>query len=232
MNNPLQSAASTPKTMTDMVYGQLREDIIHGQLAPDSKLKIEHLRKDYGVGATPIREALSRLSSDGFVVTEGQRGFRVAPISLADLNDVTDLRVMLELKALRKSMQVGGEDWESGVVAAYYQLSKVEENILENDPILWERRNKAFHDALISACNSRWLLHFYSTLYDQHKRYRSISLVTTKDSRDPHSEHERIYKAALARDVETVCKETELHIRRTADSVHDLLSEQLSQTKD
>ena len=84
----LQPVDSAPKTLTDYVYGQLRADIIDGKLAPESKLKIEHLRTEYSVGATPLREALSRLSSDGFVITEGQRGFRVSPISPDDLDDV------------------------------------------------------------------------------------------------------------------------------------------------
>ena len=117
MTTSLPPTDHAPRTLTDYVYGQLREDIIQGKLAPDSKLKIEHLRNAYDVGATPLREALSRLSSDGFVITEGQRGFRVTPISPEDLEDVTDLRITLELQALRKSLLSGGDDWESRVVA-------------------------------------------------------------------------------------------------------------------
>lgn len=143
----LQPVDSTPKTLTDYVYGQLRADIIDGKLAPESKLKIEHLRAEYHVGATPLREALSRLSSDGFVITEGQRGFRVSPISPEDLDDVTELRVTIELKALRNSIQHGKDDWESRVVASYYQLSKIEELDLFANLETWEQRNHDFHEA-------------------------------------------------------------------------------------
>lgn len=62
----VSTEVDSPRTLTSYIYGQLREDIIQGKLVPDSKLKIEHLRKEYNVGATPLREALSRLSSDGF----------------------------------------------------------------------------------------------------------------------------------------------------------------------
>lgn len=227
MINPLTNVEA-PKTMTDYVYGQVREDIIQGKLPPNSKLKIEHLRKNYDVGATPLREALSRLSSDGFVVTEGQRGFRVAPISAADLEDVTELRLTLELKALRKSIQSGDDDWESRVVATFYQLSKVEEEGITENLELWEQRNHEFHWALISACSSRWLLHFFRILYDQHKRYRNISLTANLIQRAVHDEHQRIYEAALARDVETVCRETEQHIRVTAEITQRILHEQLA----
>jgi DNA-binding GntR family transcriptional regulator len=225
MSSNVQLQEQAPKTLTDYVYGQLREDIIQGKLAPDSKLKIEHLRNEYNVGATPIREALSRLSSDGFVITEGQRGFRVSPTSLQDLADVTELRITLELKALENSILHGGDEWESRVVATYYQLSKTEELDLFEHLELWEQRNHDFHWALISACTSKWLLHFYNILYDQHKRYRNISLVANLGNRDVHTEHKRIYEAAIARDVQTVCRETEAHIRLTAAITHQVLVE-------
>lgn len=218
---------SSAKTLTDTVYGQLREDIIQGKLAPDSKLKIEPLRKHYNVGATPIREALSRLSSDGFVVTEGQRGFRVSPISAEDLDDITELRVTLELKALQRSILAGDEDWESRVVSTYYQLGKQEKAGRIENVTLWEQRNHEFHEALISGCKSRWLRHFYTTLYDQHKRYRNISVEADFGKRDVHAEHQRIYDATLARDVETACRETEFHIRATAETTQKVLRAQM-----
>ncbi|MET0049071.1 MAG: GntR family transcriptional regulator [Sedimenticola sp.] len=222
-----QTDVQAPKTMAGLLYGQLREDIIKGSLSPGSKLKIEPLRKQYDVGATPLREALSRLSADGFVVMEGQRGFRVSPISLEDLDDVTEMRIALELKALRKSILNGGDDWESRVVASYYQLKKMEENGPFDQIEAWEQRNHDFHAALISACTSKWLLHFYSILYDQHKRYRNISLTTNLGKRDLIGEHNRIYEAALARDADKACKETEQHIRLTAAVSRQVLEEQL-----
>ncbi len=213
----------TPKTKTDAVYHQLRNDIIQGTLAPGIKLKIEHLRSEYNVGATPVREALSRLTSSGFVMTEGQRGFKVAPISADDLADITEMRITLELKALRKSILTGGDDWESNVVASYYQLSKLEAVDITKNLAQWDKRNQAFHSSLISACSSKWLMHFHNILYDQHRRYRNISLSDRGAKRDVHSEHERIYEAALSRDADTACRETEEHIRLTAERTIQIL---------
>ena len=213
---PSSQKIDTPKTLADSVYQQIRNDIITGKLKPDSKLKIEQLRQNYNVGATPVREALSRLSASGFVVIEGQRGFKVGPVSAEELEDITEMRIMLELKALRKSILNGDDNWESRVVASYYQLSKLEKlDITKNLPE-WDKRNQAFHQSLISACSSKWLIHFYGILYDQHKRYRNISLVDKEQNRDVHAEHKRIYEAAINRDPDTACKETEMHIRLTA----------------
>ena len=217
----------TPKTLTDTVYRKMRRDIISGKLAPGSKLRIEHIRKEYDVGATPLREALSRLSSDGFVETEGQRGFRVTALSIEDLNDITELRITLELKALRQSVESGDEAWESGVVCSYCQLTKLESKGVSQIPE-WEQRNHDFHWALLAACKSPWLLRFYGIVYDQHKRYRNLSLLTSLKSRDVHAEHELIYQAALARDLNRVCAESEKHIRMTAEISRQRLSESLS----
>jgi len=222
MLSPLQEI-DTPKTLADSVYQQIRSDIITGKLEPDSKLKIEHLRESYEVGATPVREALSRLSASGFVVIEGQRGFKVGPISSEELEDITEMRIMLELKALRKSILHGDDNWESRVVASYYQLSKLEKLDITKNLAEWDKRNQAFHHALISACSSKWLIHFYGILYDQHKRYRNISLANKEKNRDIHSEHKRIYEAAINRDPDTACKETEAHIRLTANRTIEIL---------
>jgi len=92
-------------TLTDQAYKRLREDIVHSKFEPGTKLGIELLKRTYQVGATPLREALYRLSADGFVQVRGQRGFRVAEMSPEELRDITDLRVVLEGMALTQSIE-------------------------------------------------------------------------------------------------------------------------------
>ncbi|MDD3517307.1 MAG: FCD domain-containing protein [Chromatiales bacterium] len=217
-------ATASPRTLTDLAYARLRDDIVHGRLEPGAKLRVEHLKKLYGVGATPLREALSRLTSDGFVSAEGQRGFRVAEMSLAELDEITNLRVVLENLALAQSIRNGDDAWESGVVAAFHRLAKLEQ---AEDPDLgqWEDRNRDFHLALIAACTSQWLRRFYETLYDQHKRYRNLARIDKSMPRDVHAEHKSIRDAALGRDVDRACAENERHIRRTADVTSRILRE-------
>jgi GntR family carbon starvation induced transcriptional regulator len=162
-----------------------------------------------------LREALNRLAGEGFVTTEGQRGFRVAPISLKDLKDITSLRIMLECEAITISMRNGDDEWEANIVAASHRLAKVE----SGDQVFpeWELRNQDFHEALIAACDSTWLLRFRRTLYEQHKRYRLISILERVESRNVREEHDAILQAVLARDESAACLATEQHILRTAD---------------
>ena len=123
----LSQPAGSPLTRVEETVNAIREDIISGALIPNTKLAVEHLRQRYGVGSSTIREALSLLLPDGLVTARGQRGFTVSPISIADLQDLSNTRILLETHALRESIIAGDDDWEAGVVAAFHRLAKAQE---------------------------------------------------------------------------------------------------------
>ena len=212
------------KTLVESSYNRLRSDIIAGKLAPGVKLRIEELRADYCIGGSPLREALNRLAGEGFVTVEEQRGFRVAPVSPDDLKDLSRMRVMLECEALRESISNGDDQWEAELVAAHHRLQKAEQSY-GKDLEEWELRNDEFHEALVAACTSPWLLRLRHLLYEQHKRYRFIAILSQQEGRDVHQEHQDILQATLARDVTAACKATELHISYTMESTIRVFAE-------
>ncbi|MDD3446892.1 MAG: FCD domain-containing protein [Zavarzinia sp.] len=215
------------KTLTERAFRLIRDDIVAGRLAPGEKLRIDPLRKRYDIGASPLREALSRLSSDGMVETEGQRGFHVSPISLDALWDITETRLLLEGHALRRSIERGGDDWESAVVAAYHRLHRAEQRrraAPEAGLDDWEDRNRDFHDALIGNCGQPWLLRLRRILYHQHERYRRLVLLKRPIPRDVEAEHKAIMDAALARDADTACRLSDAHILRTAEAIAEFVA--------
>ena len=214
---------NTGKTLIESAYEALRQDIIKGTHAPESKLRIEELRKFYDTGASPLREALNRLAGEGFVTVEGQRGFSVAPLSLKDLNDITRLRILLECEAIRESIRHGDDSWEADIVAAFHRLGKLDDDP-NSDVSEWELRNHEFHAALISACDSTWLHKFRATLYEQHRRYRLISLLQHDPTRLVHEEHQAIVAAVLNRDEKSACEATETHIMRTVSTIEKAFS--------
>ena len=116
---PLQEQAGS---QIEAAYWRLRQEIICGNLAPSTRLRIELLRETYGFGASALREALSRLVSDGLAETEAQRGYWVTPISREELNDITMARRSVEVEALRQAIRFGTLEWESGIVAASHSL--------------------------------------------------------------------------------------------------------------
>ena len=205
------------KTLVESSYDWIRSDIIAGKLAPGSKLRIEELREDYNIGASPLREALNRLAGEGFVTAERQRGFKVAPVSTEDLKDLSRMRVMLECQALRDSISNGDDEWEVNLVASHHRLQKAEQHYGKN-LAEWEQRNDEFHEALVAACGSTWLLRLRHLLYEQHKRYRFIAILSQQEGRDVHQEHREILEATLARDTNAACKATQQHIQQTLDT--------------
>ena len=208
---------SSARTLVESSYNRLRSDIIAGKLVPGAKLRIEELREVYRIGASPLREALNRLAGEGFVTVEEQRGFKVAPISMNDLQDLSRMRIMLECEALRESIRNGDDEWEANLVAAHHRLQKAEQSYGKNLGE-WERRNEEFHEALVAACASPWLLRLRHILYEQHKRYRFIAILTRDENRDVHLEHRKIMETTLSRDVKAACEATEHHIQRTLET--------------
>ena len=214
-------ARTEQPSVADAAYSRLRADILGGELLPGMKLKLDALRERYDVSVNTLRETLSRLAADGLVEAEGQRGFAVMPASLADLIDITETRRLLECHAARLSVERADLEWESRLVAAYHKLSKAEELVVQDadqHADLLETYNRQFHIALISGCNSRWLLHFHGLMYDQSLRYRMLAFRVKDFPRDQsRREHKQILDAALARDLETLVNVLGTHITKGAE---------------
>jgi GntR family transcriptional regulator, carbon starvation induced regulator len=200
------------RTLASSVLERLRHDILQCRLKPASRLRFAELRLRYGVGTSPLREALMRLASDGLVVLEDHRGFHVAPVSRAKLLDITFMRRELETKALVLCIQNADEAWEGRVVAAYHALSRRRTDRNGTLDPEWESRHHAFHFALVSGCGSEWLLRFRSILYDQWDRYRRLSIKYAKQDRDFVREHRDLMTAALERDAEAAAFLLNRHI--------------------
>ena len=214
-------------TLADLADRHLRRDIVSGALKPGEKLSIALLIKRYAIGATPLREALSRLSTDHLVVLEGKRGFSVAPVSAAEMDDISLCRRLIETEAVRLAVQHGDEAWESRVVAAFHRLDRAEERVRQGAAAHsdeWEEHNREFHKAVVSACGSAWLVRLQEMLYVQHERYRRLSLQHRDPARDLQAEHRAIMQACLDRDAMAAARLSGEHIDRTAAAVHAVLA--------
>jgi DNA-binding GntR family transcriptional regulator len=227
------AAISAPKTLVEAAYQWLRRRILDGTFAPDEKLRVEHLREASRIGATPLREALSRLAAERLVRAEGQRGFRVAPMSLAELEDVTENRVLLEARAVELSVKQGDLAWEAALLAAHHLVARADKGLRGKGASIEdrERHNAAFHDALVAACGSPWLLELRAILFDQHSRYRALALSLIQrraEGRDIEREHQEIVDAALARQHRRAAAAVEAHIRATATMLRGRLAELLA----
>jgi len=212
-------ASSPSQSLTSRAYAAMRADIISGKLKPGQKLKIDDLVKGYDVGNSPIREALSLLTSDFFVERNDRRGFRVVEVSADKFRELLKTRIWLEGLALVESIKNGDEHWEENIILANYRLSRVPRSKSETAFIAneeWEDLHKKFHMALLSACGSVHLLKFCSQLFDQNTRYRHLTGPIAYPKRDIIAEHGAIADAVVARNAELATELLVAHYKGTS----------------
>ncbi|WP_027854139.1 GntR family transcriptional regulator [Marinobacterium litorale] len=205
---------------------QLRNDILDGSIEPACKLSIAQLGERYAASAAPVREALSSLAAEGLVIRKGQRGYWAAPISIEEFVDVARLREMLEVDALRQSIENGDLDWEADIAGARHrelQVRRAGRDSYRHHAVEMIRENRRFHLALIARCPSRWQLRFISTLYDQSERFRCLALINQVDRPTVADDHELIVEAAFNRDAEWACALLREHISRSNQRVIETL---------
>ena len=213
--------------LVDQAFQRLRHDVLSGNHVAGTKLKVEDLQATYGFSSSPLREALSRLSQEGLVRADERRGFRVAHLSVDDLHDITRMRLMLDVQALRESIEHGDDAWEASIVAAFYRLDKVEARLPDGPVILddeWSGLHRDFHATLLAACPSQRQLAWSASLFDQAERYRRVSARHRKVARRKSTEHKRLMDATLKRDADTACALLGEHIMGTQRNVVAALS--------
>jgi DNA-binding GntR family transcriptional regulator len=212
MDTAFPATEAPPRTLAIEVFEKLRADILSCKLPAGMKLRFDDLREAYGVGISPLREALSRLAENRLVVATGQRGFRVPSMSIDDIVDIAMVRKEIEGVALRLSIENGDDSWEARVVAARHKiilLEKSGKNVAED---LWESRHREFHNTLVSACQSPCLLHLYNLLCDQFDRYRRLAARSRLPNAPRTLIHEKILDAALSRNADLAVKMLRDHI--------------------
>ena len=207
------------RSLAEDLYGALRADILFGRRLPASRLQLNELAEEHGVSLSVVREAVTRLASEDLVVAAPQRGFRVRPLSVEHLQDLTWVRIQLESLALRQSIAKGDVSWEADLVAAHHRLAFTpmyfEDGTGNAD---WLAAHGAFHAALAAAAGSPILERLRRQLYDASELYRmwSSNLPHHPDRTHVDDEHKAIFQAALARDADRAVDLLTQHLQTTA----------------
>ena len=206
----LDQTGGKEASATRAAYVSLREMILTGTLPAGEKLKIEQLRKLLDTGASPVREALSLLTSDMLVERIDQRGFRAATASRSNFDEILTLRCTLEDMALRQSIARATSEWEERLVVLHHRMKRL------SDTETFEDAHKAFHMTLLSNADSPMLERYCSQLYDLNIRYRYLAAAGKNyQRRDITAEHDDIFEAAVRRDADATSAALLSHYRLT-----------------
>lgn len=207
-------------SLTQATHERIRLDILVCRPRPGQRLKINDLCAALSVSLSAVREALSRLIGEGLVVAEPQRGFRVAPISVEDLEDLTRTRTEIEGLCLRSAIESGDLGWESRIVAAFHRLIRTPIEGTGSGPVNfdWATAHSDFHEALVAGCSSPRLLSMRRLLHLHNERYRwlAASAVDCRTYDSVEVQHRGLMEAAIAREADRAVALMADHVARTA----------------
>lgn len=222
-----KTAEIETKTAFEMVEEELRNRIISGDLPGGTKLQVDALRREFKVSTSTVREALSRLLTCSLVVSQPNIGFRVAPLSRNDFISVARVRELLEIEALRESLENRNDDWEANLAGAYHLLARADRQfILEGDvsqELEWRRRNRAFHEALVAACRNRYLLDFRRSINFNGERYRALIPNVSRTALHVPDQHRALFENAIGGRTNECLALMRKHISTTVDLLIDHL---------
>jgi DNA-binding GntR family transcriptional regulator len=193
--------------LTDRAFDRIRHDIITCAIAPGTEISEAQLVAHYKLGKAPVRMALNRLAHDGLVRAIPRRGYRVTEVTLKDIHDVFELRLMLEPAAAR--MAAGRVDAQrlralDEVCRAGYQPgdARSTSRFLE--------ANKAFHVEIARAAGNARLADAVEQLLDEMTRLLHLGLGLRNRSQEMQREHRALVKALTRGDgstAERICRE-------------------------
>lgn len=209
-------------TLTNKVMEMIRQDILLGELAPGQKLVVAELKERYDVGASPIREALVQLSWKKYVIFAPQKGCWVAPVSVAELEELFEASQLLSHTLLAQAIEKGGESWELEILTSFHKLSRLNSAEQDVDVNEWEKRHSEFHLALLNSSQPSVMLELYREVYEQIERYRHIWASRNRDDGQryhDHGEHEAMMKAVLNRDIQTAQTLLRNHSQRAIEMI-------------
>jgi DNA-binding GntR family transcriptional regulator len=205
-----------PPTLTEWADQQLRQAILRGDFGPGDALVISTLADQLGLSATPLREALRNLASDGLVVLQSHGKARVAEVDLHEANEIYELRVMLEPKALERSVDNADHAYRDRVEAAWQAL-KVER-------IARPSEHAAFHRALISNCDSEWLVRMATMMADRAGLMITMGVASRSDDYNTADRHQTLKELAISGEAAAAADELRRHLSGTIHVLRRLLA--------
>jgi GntR family transcriptional regulator, carbon starvation induced regulator len=204
---------TAPQTRSDWVYERLKHAIVSGELPPGMRLVAAELAQRWALSPTPLREAFQRLEGVGLVELSSQRGARVASTSVAEAEEIYELRLMLEPWALRRSLERSDDAHRAEIAAAHKHLLDLLGPVPSSDDRLILEAHRVFHAALLARCPSLWARRLTSLLAEHSQRYLLLNAHYSEHVGESMAEHEQMLEAALTGDVEQAARVLVAHLQ-------------------
>jgi DNA-binding GntR family transcriptional regulator len=213
-----QDGRPAHKTFVELVYERTRQSILSGEYPPGAPLRLQDLATVNEVSLIPVREALRLLEADRMVETIPNKGARVSQLSVADILDCYQTRIVLEAEALRRAFDHLTPD---DVVAARRLIDKMTDRFRAADPSAYDI-HRELHFLLYQASSSKWTMHCIRILWDHTERYRRIATPLHPNVEEVAAEHTQIIDAIEAGDRRGALQALRRHLQHTVKLLIDL----------
>jgi GntR family carbon starvation induced transcriptional regulator len=191
-------------SVTQRAYLRLKADLIACRLEPGKRINISYLQREMDFSQAAVREALSRLTSEGLVEIERHAGFRATPLSQSGFRELSVASVTIEVPCLRSAIENGDLTWEGNLVATFHISSRVLSRVVAGSEDLekYTTHREAFYDALLAPCGNKWLLNAWKQLYVQQMRYRHTFRLLARYESGLTADFQQFIEAVLDRNVD------------------------------
>ncbi|MCS0503680.1 GntR family transcriptional regulator [Ancylobacter mangrovi] len=218
----LQGAAlpeNAADTLTNTLRQAIKRDVLTAALEPGARLSVRALAERYGVGATPVREALWCLVGEGLVVAEAQHGFQVSGADSSRLVHLLLLRRRVEPWLLAAAMRNGGPEWLRRVERAFTDFQPFDAQVGDLRPqnVEWERLHREFHLSLVEGSGMPAMVDLARRWYDEIDRYRRINARSLSVDATGKPDHEAMFELVTKGDQARAVATLTRHIDDTAE---------------
>ena len=214
-------AAKRPiQTMGDQVYTILRKDICEGRFAPGARLQEIELSEALGVSRSPVREALRRLVSDGLLLTAPNKGTYVKEFTCQDIDEIFDMRVMLESYSISRSQNNMTPERKQQL---YDILQVLERSHAEDNLEQYTRADEELHNAIVALGDNSLVNSTYARVRSMNQQFRVFSLSDRTRFDDSLQEHRSIIHALVHGDTTEADRINRVHLELACQCIKDQL---------
>jgi len=215
-----------PKYLRDIVFEKLQKAVFSGKFKSGDRITEKEIAEELKVSRTPVREALYRLASTGLIKIIPHRGFIISRWSSKEIKDVIELRIALEIFAVKLAIQ---RILPNEINELKTLIVKMDKAVKKEDMMKASHLNYLFHNKIILASKNKELFEVTEPIKNKIHHFRIISIFTPNRLKESYEEHKKILDAIINKDIELAQELTSQHIKKVGFIIKEKIEEKQEQ---
>jgi len=214
-------AAERPESLAERIYARLKDDIFEFRLMPGDRFSEGEVAARMAASRTPVRQALHRLQREGFLDVHFRSGWQVRPLDFVQFDELYELRIVLELDAVRRLCQRPTDEHPPALLTLARTWMVQKEDQLQ-DGVAVSRLDEAFHCQLLEAAGNREMARVHREVSEKIRILRRLDFTQARRIDLTYAEHQQILEAILIRRSEQAQQLLKGHIEVSKAEVHSI----------